>query len=140
MAFAEFLKTKNVGQSQLEENTETKVETKVDDKESVLNELTSLYKQIDSKLNVIPVKYKNYFITVGVANFEIDDIPSISIAYDELDVNLYVRLGMSKVTKKSLKLYNEMMSELIDNYEYILDVLKKQSELHIKLRQIMPNY
>ncbi len=140
MAFAEFLKTKNDGQSQLEENTETKVETKVDDKESVLNELTSLYKQIDSKLNVIPVKYKNYFITVGVANFEIDDIPSISIAYDELDVNLYVRLGMSKVTKKSLKLYNEMMSELIDNYEYILDVLKKQSELHIKLRQIMPNY
>ena len=134
MAFAEFLKTKNVGQSQLEENTET--ETKVDDKESILNELTSLYKQIDSKLNVIPVKYKNYFITVGVANFEIDDIPSISIDYDEHDVDLDVRLGTSKVTKKSLTLYNKMMSELIDNYEYILDVLKKQSELHIKLRQI----
>ena len=136
MAFAEFLKTKNVSQLQLEENTETKV----DDKESILNELTSLYKQIDSKLNVIPVKYKNYFITVGVANFEIDDIPSISIDYDEHDVDLDVRLGTSKVTKKSLKLYNEMMSELIDNYEYILDVLKKQSELRIKLRQIMPNY
>ena len=136
MAFAEFLKTKNVGQSQLEENTETKV----DDKESILNELTSLYKQIDSKLNVIPVKYKNYFITVGVASFEIDDIPSISIDYDEHDVDLDVRLGTSKVTKKSLKLYNKMMSELIDNYEYILDVLKKQSELRIKLRQIMPNY
>ena len=28
MAFAEFLKTKNVGQSQLEENTETKVDDK----------------------------------------------------------------------------------------------------------------
>ena len=136
MAFAEFLKTKNVGQSQLEENTETKV----DDKESILNDLTSLYKQIDSKLNVIPVKYKNYFITVGVASFEIDDIPSISIDYDEHDVDLDVRLGTSKVTKKSLKLYNKMMSELIDNYEYILDVLKKQSELRIKLRQIMPNY
>lgn len=136
MAFAEFLKTKNVGQSQLEENTETKA----NDKESILNELTSLYKQIDSKLNVIPVKYKNYFITVGVANFEIDDIPSISIDYDEHDVDLDVRLGSSKVTKKSLKLYNKMMSELIDNYEYILDVLKKQSELRIKLRQIMPNY
>ena len=136
MAFAEFLKTKNVCQSQLEENTETKV----DDKESILNELTSLYKQIDSKLNVIPVKYKNYFITVGVASFEIDDIPSISIDYDEHDVDLDVRLGTSKVTKKSLKLYNKMMSELIDNYEYILDVLKKQSELRIKLRQIMPNY
>ena len=136
MAFAEFLKTKNVGQSQLEENTETKT----NDKESILNELTSLYKQIDSKLNVIPVKYKNYFITVGVASFEIDDIPSISIDYDEHDVDLDVRLGTSKVTKKSLKLYNKMMSELIDNYEYILDVLKKQSELRIKLRQIMPNY
>ena len=136
MAFAEFLKTKNVGQSQLEESTETKA----NDKESILNELTSLYKQIDSKLNVIPVKYKNYFITVGVANFEIDDIPSISIDYDEHDVDLDVRLGSSKVTKKSLKLYNKMMSELIDNYEYILDVLKKQSELRIKLRQIMPNY
>ena len=136
MAFAEFLKTKNVGQSQLEENTETKA----NDKESILNELTSLYKQIDSKLNVIPVKYKNYFITVGVAIFEIDDIPSISIDYDEHDVDLDVRLGTSKVTKKSLKLYNKMMSELIDNYEYILDVLKKQSELRIKLRQIMPNY
>ena len=136
MAFAEFLKTKNVGQSQLEENTETKA----NDKESILNELTSLYKQIDSKLNVIPVKYKNYFITVGVANFEIDDIPSISIDYDEHDVDLDVRLGTSQVTKKSLKLYNKMMSELIDNYEYILDVLKKQSELRIKLRQIMPNY
>ena len=136
MAFAEFLKTKNVGQSQLEENTETKA----NDKESILNELTSLYKQIDSKLNVIPVKYKNYFITVGVASFEIDDIPSISIDYDEHDVDLDVRLGSSKVTKKSLKLYNKMMSELIDNYEYILDVLKKQSELRIKLRQIMPNY
>ena len=132
MAFAEFLKTKNVCQSQLEENTETKV----DDKESILNELTSLYKQIDSKLNVIPVKYKNYFITVGVASFEIDDIPSISIDYDEHDADLDVRLGTSKVTKKSLKLYNKMMSELIDNYEYILDVLKKQSELRIKLRQI----
>ena len=132
MAFAEFLKTKNVGQSQLEENTETKT----NDKESILNELTSLYKQIDSKLNVIPVKYKNYFITVGVASFEIDDIPSISIDYDEHDVDLDVRLGTSKVTKKSLKLYNKMMSELIDNYEYILDVLKKQSELRIKLRQI----
>ena len=131
MAFAEFLKTKNVGQSQLEESTETKA----NDKESILNELTSLYKQIDSKLNVIPVKYKNYFITVGVASFEIDDIPSISIDYDEHDVDLDVRLGTSKVTKKSLKLYNEMMSELIDNYEYILDVLKKQSELRIKLRQ-----
>jgi hypothetical protein len=131
MAFAEFLKTKNVGQSQLEESTETKA----NDKESILNELTSLYKQIDSKLNVIPVKYKNYFITVGVANFEIDDIPSISIDYDEHDADLDVRLGSSKVTKKSLKLYNKMMSELIDNYEYILDVLKKQSELHIKLRQ-----
>lgn len=136
MAFAEFLKTKNVGQSQLEESTETKA----NDKERILNELTSLYKQIDSKLNVIPVKYKNYFITVGVANFEIDDIPSISIDYDEHDVDLDVRLGTSKVTKKSLKLYNKMMSELIDNYEYILDVLKKQSELRIKLRQIMPNY
>lgn len=132
MAFAEFLKTKNACQSQLEENTEPKV----DDKESILNELTSLYKQIDSKLNVIPVKYKNYFITVGVASFEIDDIPSISIDYDEHDVDLDVRLGTSKVTKKSLKLYNKMMSELIDNYEYILDVLKKQSELRIKLRQI----
>ena len=100
MAFAEFLKTKNVGQSQLEESTETKA----NDKESILNELTSLYKQIDSKLNVIPVKYKNYFITVGVASFEIDDIPSISIDYDEHDVDLDVRLGTSKVTKKIVKI------------------------------------